>query len=103
MRHRLKLVASILVVITLLCGALFSQSNSDNIQCDKIIILKSERTLQLLKDGKVIRTYKVALGGSPTGAKTRQGDQKTPEGNYTIDARNPYSRYHKSLHISYPD
>jgi len=77
--------------------------NATEIQCDKIIILKSERTLQLLKDARVIRTYKVALGGSPTGAKTRQGDQKTPEGNYTIDSRNPYSKFHKSLHISYPD
>ena len=30
-------------------------------------------------------------------------DERTPEGSYTIDYRNPHSAYHLSLHISYPD
>ena len=36
------------------------------------------------------------------GAKTRQGDGRTPEGVYTIVRHNPASRFHLSLGISYP-
>lgn len=53
--------------------------------------------------GNPFKTYKVALGGNPVGAKTRQGDHKTPEGVYTLDFRNASSHYYKSIHISYPN
>jgi len=70
---------------------------------DKILIEKKERRLTLISKGKVLKTYKIALGGNPDGPKERQGDNKTPEGTYIIDARNRDSRYHLSLHISYPN
>ena len=70
---------------------------------DKILIMKKERRLALLSMGKVLKTYKIALGGNPNGPKERQGDNKTPEGTYVIDSRNKDSRYHLSLHISYPN
>jgi tetratricopeptide (TPR) repeat protein len=70
---------------------------------DKILIEKKERRLTLISKGKVLKTYKIALGGNPDGPKERQGDNKTPEGTYVIDARNRDSRYHLSLHISYPN
>ncbi len=57
----------------------------------------------LLSKGKVLKTYTIALGGNPVGPKERQGDNKTPEGTYVIDSRNRDSRYHISLHISYPN
>ncbi len=69
----------------------------------KILIEKSERRLTLLSKDKVLKTYKIALGGNPNGPKERQGDNKTPEGTYKIDSRNRDSRYHLSLHISYPN
>lgn len=69
---------------------------------DRVLVLKKEHTLQLLNRGKVIKTYKVALGGDPVGPKTRQGDHKTPEGTYVLDSRNPHSQFYKSIHISYP-
>jgi murein L,D-transpeptidase YafK len=69
---------------------------------DRVVVLKKEHTLQLLNQGKVIKTYKVALGGDPVGPKTRQGDHKTPEGVYVLDSRNPHSQFYKSIHISYP-
>ncbi len=72
-------------------------------QADKIIVFKSERKLQLLRAGKVIHEYRIALGLQPVGKKTQQGDYKTPEGNYVIDGRNLHSQYHRSLHISYPN
>lgn len=70
---------------------------------DKILIEKNERRLTLISKGKVLKTYKIALGGNPDGPKERQGDNKTPEGTYIIDSRNRDSRYHLSLHISYPN
>ena len=70
---------------------------------DMILIEKKERQLTLFSKGKVLKTYKVALGGNPNGPKERQGDNKTPEGTYVIDSRNKNSRYHISLHISYPN
>jgi len=70
---------------------------------DRILIEKKGRLLTLLSKGKVIKTYRIALGGNPTGPKERQGDNKTPEGIYVIDSRNKNSLYHLSLHISYPN
>jgi len=70
---------------------------------DKILIEKKQRRLILISKGEVLKTYKVALGGNPNGPKERQGDNKTPEGTYLIDSRNKDSRYHLSLHISYPN
>lgn len=70
---------------------------------DKILIEKQERRLTLFSKKKVIKTYKIALGGNPDGPKERQGDMKTPEGTYFIDSRNKNSLYHLSLHISYPN
>jgi len=68
-----------------------------------VVLLKSERKLQLLHKDKVLKEYEVALGFEPEGAKKQEGDGKTPEGKYTLDYRNPQSSYHKSIHISYPN
>jgi len=73
------------------------------LKADKILVLKSARKLELLKDGVVLKTYPIALGAHPFGPKRVGGDGKTPEGLYTIDARQPHSRYHLALHISYPN
>jgi murein L,D-transpeptidase YafK len=56
-----------------------------------------------LDHGKVLKKYKVALGGEPTGPKERQGDHKTPEGVYVLDRRNERSHFYRSLHVSYPN
>jgi murein L,D-transpeptidase YafK len=70
---------------------------------DSIVVEKRAHTLTLFRDGKPMRTYLVALGGRPQGDKLSAGDKKTPEGLFYIDARQPNSRYHLALHISYPD
>ena len=55
-----------------------------------------------MRQGKVLKTYKVALGPEPVGPKQRQGDHKTPEGEYVLDRRNVHSQFYRSIHISYP-
>jgi murein L,D-transpeptidase YafK len=71
-------------------------------KADTVVVVKKERTLTLLSEGKVLKSYKVALGGDPVGPKTRQGDHKTPEGTYVLDRRNAHSQFYRSIHISYP-
>jgi murein L,D-transpeptidase YafK len=84
-------------------GSAVGQTLPANVKADRVIVMKKERTLTLMSQGKVLKTYKVALGGDPVGAKTRQGDHKTPEGVYQLDRRNAQSQFYKSIHISYPD
>jgi murein L,D-transpeptidase YafK len=73
------------------------------LKVDRIVVLKSARRMKLLYRGRVVRTYGIALGFAPKGHKTTEGDGKTPEGLYYIDARNPKSSFHLSLRISYPN
>lgn len=72
---------------------------------DKVLVIKSARKLYLYKDGKVLKTYPIALGFSPVGQKEREGDGKTPEGIYKIDYNTTYDRKAKlySFHLSYPN
>ncbi len=86
-----------IVLMALCCAAVAAP-----IQADKIVILKSARSMILFSGGKVLKTYKVALGSVPVGPKRVEGDHKTPEGDYVIDAKNAQSQFHLSLHISYP-
>ncbi|WP_413774658.1 L,D-transpeptidase family protein [Mesorhizobium sp. AR10] len=72
-------------------------------QVDLVRVDKSERRLQLIGDGEILRTYSIALGGDPLGHKRREGDQRTPEGRYLLDWRNADSIAHKSIHVSYPN
>ncbi len=83
--------------------ALFVQSLLANGLADLIWVHKSERKLHLLQDYQIVRSYSVALGKNPRGHKLAEGDSRTPEGLYLIDWRNPHSRFHLSLHISYPN
>ena len=95
------------VLTTLLVGLLLVSMTAQSappriLRADHVLVLKKERSLELLSQGKVIKTYRVALGGDPVGPKARQGDHKTPEGVCSLDFRNAHSQFYKSIHISYP-
>jgi len=67
-------------------------------------VYKSERRLELIsKNEEIIKSYKIMLGRNPVGHKEKEGDNKTPEGTYTLDIKNSKSNFFKSLHISYPN
>jgi murein L,D-transpeptidase YafK len=89
------------MILLLLIGMLASEGQAA--KADQAVVLKSQRTLTLFSQGKLLRTYKVALGSSPAGAKEQEGDHKTPEGRYVLDRRNAKSRFYKSIHVSYPN
>ena len=67
-----------------------------------IVLRKSQRRLDLLSGNRVLKSYRAALGFEPVGDKSREGDGKTPEGEFYVCARNPESKYHLSLCLSYP-
>jgi murein L,D-transpeptidase YafK len=70
---------------------------------DRILVEKSARRLTLIRNGNALKTYRVALGRVPIGPKEYEGDQRTPEGVYSIDFHKPDSDYHLALHVSYPE
>src|SRR5947208_13731780 len=69
---------------------------------DRVVVEKAARKLSIFRDGRRLKSYRVALGRSPIGPKEKEGDLKTPEGIYKIDSRNAQSSFHLALHISYP-
>lgn len=70
---------------------------------DLIVVEKAKRSMTLFANKKPLKTYRIVLGGNPAGDKEQEGDSRTPEGRYIIDAKNPKSSFYLSLHISYPD
>jgi murein L,D-transpeptidase YafK len=74
-----------------------------DIQIDKLVVYKSKRELLAYSNEKLVKTYKISLGGNPIGDKEFEGDKKTPEGLYIINDKNPNSGYHKNLGVSYPN
>lgn len=98
-------VATVLTGIAALCALSFAQTpRRDPITpaTDRIIVEKSAHRMTLLKAGRIVKTYRIALGRGGLGPKTQSGDNRVPEGIYRISGRNPNSAYHLSLRVSYP-
>ena len=88
--------------LALLSGAPMADSMDDSWKADRVLVVKSDRKLHLLRNGQVMRSYDISLGKNPVGPKVEEGDLRTPEGDYVIDWRNPNSDFYMSMHISYP-
>jgi murein L,D-transpeptidase YafK len=99
---------TVLALFTLAPFSLHALSGNDSplpvsVTVDKVVVLKHDRRLLLMKGEEVLKTYIISLGGNPVGGKIKQGDSRTPEGTYVLDRHNPHSQFHKSIHISYPN
>lgn len=70
---------------------------------DLVVVSKSDANMVLMRDGKVLKQYRIAMGDLPSGHKLKEGDQRTPQGRYILDYKKPDSAYYKSIHISYPN
>jgi murein L,D-transpeptidase YafK len=73
------------------------------LKADRLVVHKAERTLTLYWHGAKLKSYRVALGGQPLGAKSARGDQRTPEGSYTVTRRRKPTAFHAALEVSYPN
>lgn len=92
-----KLFTAVLLQLTA-----FAWGETDLPLAESVLVDKSERKMWLIREGRKYREYNISLGDNPIGHKEREGDERTPEGSYIIDYRNPESRFYLSLHISYP-
>jgi len=73
------------------------------LQSPRILVKKAERKLFLYSGDKLVLTYHIGLGLSPVGDKVRQGDRRTPEGDFYIFTKNDKSAFYLSLGLSYPN
>lgn len=94
------------VVFLMLVGAWAAWPTAalpSDVRADLVVVRKADRRLDLYQSGRLLKSYAVSLGRQPSGHKERQGDGRTPEGEYRLDYRNAGSSFHKSIHISYPN
>ncbi len=101
MRTLMKLALAVGLMITLAgCSSKFRDYNGPEVT--RVVVYKEMRRMYLLSGKRVLRSYRIDLGFAPRGDKTIEGDGRTPEGLYTIDRRNPNSKFHLSIGIDYP-
>jgi len=100
---KMKLGGIFLVCVMLIASCTGNQPAYKSQRVTKLEVDKSDRELRIYNGPDVIRTFDIGLGFSPQGHKKKEGDGKTPNGRYYIDRKNPYSSFHLSLGISYPD
>jgi len=79
------------------------QKLASDVKIDSLVVYKSKRALLAYSKGQLMKTYTISLGKNPIGDKEFEGDKKTPEGVYFINAKNPNSGYYENLGISYPN
>ena len=97
----MKLRATILILCTLLLP--LPGLTENELPADRVVVRKSERKMYLLNNGRVLKEYPISLGLNPIGHKQQRGDQRTPEGIYVLNQRNPASKFYKSILFSYPN
>lgn len=91
------------LLLCLLAGGLSPPVNANRLEmADQVVVRKAERKLLLMREGRVLRSFDVALGLSPKGHKQREGDFRTPEGEYRLSGRNPNSDFFLAIQVSYP-
>ena len=102
----LKMAMVILVIVSFAVLAISNthlKNLADGVKADKILVRKKDNILELYSDGILLKSYPVSFGANPSGHKIQEGDERTPEGLYEIDRKNPESGFYLSLHVSYPD
>ena len=72
-------------------------------KADFVLVIKSRSKMYLQREGKTFKEFDVVFGANPKGHKVERGDERTPEGIYILDFKNPNSDFYKSIHISYPN
>jgi murein L,D-transpeptidase YafK len=98
----MRALAGLVLVLAALAPGAAGASAAELHAADAVLVVKSQHRLYLLRDGQPFKSYHVAFGLNPSGHKEREGDFRTPEGEYRLDARNAASDYFLSIHVSYP-
>lgn len=91
------------LLLTLMLGLATAFEAAAAVKADLVLVDKSERKLYLIRDGEPYRSFRVSLGPRPWGHKQQAGDDRTPEGRYTLDFKKVDSPFYRSIRISYPN
>ena len=102
MARKILVGAAIAFVVSVIAYQWRYDSLPEGAVADRVVVEKGARTLTIYRDETPLKTYKVALGRSPSGPKEFEGDGRTPEGEFVIDTRKADSSFHRALHLSYP-
>ena len=95
------LLHKVLLIVLLLI--LQTPTGASAQKADGVLVIKREKLLYLMSKGERFASIPVTFGAEPVGHKQMQGDERTPEGHYTLTYKNPKSKFYKSIHISYPN
>jgi murein L,D-transpeptidase YafK len=94
---------AVVLGLALAATAALADTGASTARPDHILVLKAERKLMLMAGDQLVRSMDISLGLMPDGPKRREGDFRTPEGKYVIEAKNKDSDYFLSLKVSYPN
>jgi murein L,D-transpeptidase YafK len=97
----MELPHKVLLIVLLLL--LLTANGASAQKADAVLVIKSEKRLYLMDKGERFASFPVTFGAEPVGHKQKLGDERTPEGHYTLTYKNPESKFYKSIHISYPN
>lgn len=84
-------------------GIALASEDSKVYQVDEIHVFKMNHKMLMLFEGRVTKEYFIRIGKGGYLPKQKEGDGKVPEGTYFLEAKNPYSKFYKSIRISYPN
>lgn len=82
---------------------LSTQLYSAQYEVDSVRVYKTKHRMEMLFQGEVTKVYTVMLGRGGMAPKRQEGDKRVPEGEYLLDYKNPYSKFYRSIHITYPN
>lgn len=93
--------AAALVAVAALAAA--EEREPLSVRIDRLVAYKADHRLEAWSGDRLVRTYRIAIGAGGAGPKRYEGDRRTPEGVYRIDRRHLSRRFHRFLHVSYPN
>ena len=99
--HKLSLI--LLLAMKYIALLITDLANVTFAEVDLVKVDKSIGKMYLLDGGSVVKEYHVAFGENPKGHKQQEGDEKTPEGSYTLDYKKEDSSFYRAMHVSYPN
>lgn len=94
---------NLILAIFLFVLTILSVASAESYNVDEVRVYKSKNRMQMLYKGEITKEYYVMLGKGGYKPKEREGDNRVPEGTYTLDFKNAYSKFFRSIQISYPN
>lgn len=97
-----RLLAAFVILVSIIVPSIATDASAGSSTVDEIRIKKKAHTLELVANGSVVKSYKVAIGSGGMGPKRFEGDAVTPVGTYKVVGRIK-GLFHQFLTVSYPN